>query len=54
MSEGRVVVCWETNAEDGTARKEETEKAKRRYMYAMREDVAVVEVTEEDAEDRTK
>ena len=39
------VVFWEKDAEDGVARKEETGKAKQ-------EDMAEVEVTEEDTEDR--
>ena len=43
------LVYWE---KDGTARKRG--RHKRRYMDAMREDMAVVEVTEEDAEDRSK
>ena len=45
---------WENDDEDGVARKEETGKAKMRFMDAVREDMTVVEVTEEDAEDRTK
>ena len=39
------IVYWEKDAEDGTARKDETGKAKRRFMDAVREDMAVVEVT---------
>ena len=35
-------------------RKRKRGRAKRRFMDAVREDVAEVEVTEEDAEDRTK
>ena len=34
--------------------KKETGKAKKEVLDAVREDMAVVEVTEEDAEDRTK
>ena len=49
-------VHWEKDAEDGTARKEEIRRGrpKRRFMDAVREDMAVVEVTEEDTEDRTE
>ena len=45
-------VCWETDAEDGVARKEETGKAKMRFMDVVKEVMAEVEVTEEDTEDR--
>ena len=44
--------CWEKDAEDGTARKYDTPK--RRFMDAMREDMAGAEVTEEDAKGRTE
>ena len=33
------------NAEDGTARKDETGKPRRRFMDEAREDMAVVDVT---------
>ena len=42
------------DAEYGTTRKEETERPKWRFTDAMREGMAVVEVMEEDTEDRTK
>ena len=45
---------WEKDAEDGNARKEETWRHKRRFMDAARDDMAVVAVTEEDAEDMTE
>ena len=48
----RVYVYWEKDAEDGVARKDETGKAKRRFMDAVKEDMAEVEVTEEDTEYR--
>ena len=41
------------DAEDGIARKEDT-GPKSRFMDAVKEDMAEVEVAEEDAEDRTK
>ena len=45
---------WEKDADDGTARKRKRGSPKGRFMDAAREDMAVVEVTEEDAEDRLK
>ena len=33
---------WEMNAEDGTGRKHERGRPKRRFMDAVREDMAVV------------
>ena len=50
--EERWWVYWEKDAEDGVARKAETRNAKRRFMDAVKEDMAEVEVTEEDTEDR--
>ena len=44
------IVYWEKDAEDGVARKEET--GKRRFMDVVKEDMAEVEVTEEDTVDR--
>ena len=41
---------WEKDAEDGAARKRRRPKG--RFMDAAREDMGVVEVMEEDAEDR--
>ena len=38
------------NEEDGTARKEETGNPKGRFMDAVRENMAAVEVTEEDVD----
>ena len=40
---------WEKDAEDGVARKEETGKAKKEVMDVVKEDMAEVEVTEEDS-----
>ena len=48
----RFWVYWETDADDGTARK--LGRSKRRFVDAVTEDMAVAEVTEEDAEDRTE
>ena len=48
------MVYWEKDAEDGVARKEETGRPKRRFMDVAREDMAMVEVMQEDADDRTK
>ena len=45
-------VCWETDAEDGVARNEGRPKS--RFMDAVREDMAVIDVTKEDADDITK
>ena len=42
------------DTEDGVARKEVTGRPEGRFMDVVREDMAEVEVTEEDAEDRTK
>ena len=41
------------DAEDGVARTEETGRPKRRFMDVVKEDMAEVEVTEEDTEDRS-
>ena len=52
FTEDRSWVYWEKDAEDGVAKKEEMEKAKRRFMDVVKEDMAQVEVTEEDTEGR--
>ena len=52
-TEERLWVYWEMDDEDGVARKEETGKAQRRFMDVVKEDMAEVEVTEEDTEDRS-
>ena len=44
---------WEKDAEDGVARKEKTGRPKLRFMEVVKEDMAEVEVTEEDTEERT-
>ena len=48
-TEERGWVYWENDAEDGTARKEETEKPKTRFMDVVKDDMARAEVTEEEA-----
>ena len=53
-TEERCWVYWEKDADEGAARKEETGKAKRRIMDAVREDMTAVEVTEEEAEELTE
>ncbi len=48
------LVYWEKDDKDGVARKEETGKAKKEvYGHVVKEDMAEVEVTEEDTEDRS-
>ena len=42
----------EKNAEDGVAGKMKRARSKRRFMGVVKEDMAEVEVTEEDTEDR--
>ena len=55
MYRGNIEVYWEKDAEDGVARQEETGKAKMRFMdvvKVVKENMAEVEVTEEDKVDR--
>ena len=45
-------VYWQTDADDGVARKEETGMPKRRFKDVVKVDLAEVDVTEEDTEGR--
>ena len=45
-------VYWETDAEDGVARKEETGMPKRRFKDVVKVVLAEIDVTEEDTEGR--
>ena len=47
-----MLIKAEKDAEDGVARKEETGRPKRRFMDVVKQDMAEVEVTEEDTVDR--
>ena len=48
------LIYCEKDADDGDSMNEETWKAQRRFMGAVREDATAFEVTEEDADYRTK
>ena len=47
-------ICWEKDAEHGSTRGGGGGGAKQRFMDAVRDDMRVVGVTEEDAGDRAR